>query len=120
MTTSRRWVKFDWPQVQALAEAPAPWQEPGERVCPACDVQAVRFYVYGSKRLGRPTLISYTWCANCHRYEGSTGPRPAGLEFSDPLSAEQHQEFREDLSGLLQFLDRLWDQGRLPQEFTVR
>jgi hypothetical protein len=117
-----RWRNFDHVQIQALARGPRFRDAPGERACPACGVKAVRSYLYGSERNGNPTVISYTWCSNCHRYSGSTAPRPDGLEFNDPLDqlpTAERQELREDLTGLLSYLDRLWNEGALPQRFRV-
>lgn len=89
-------------------------------MCPACGAKALRFYMHGWTRLGRPTVITYLWCANCRRYDGSTGPRPAGFDFTDPVPPDRHNDFTDDLAGFLRFVDRLWDEGRLPQTVTQR
>lgn len=117
VTPARGWTGFDWPHLQSLA-SPS-WARPAERVCPACGAASVRFYMYGSQRLGRPTVVTYTWCADCRRFDGTTGPRPAGFAFTDPLSPQRRDELGHEVSGLLDYLDRLWDEGHLPQAFAV-
>jgi hypothetical protein len=86
-----------------------------ERVCPACGWTKVRTYRYFSERMTGPTVISYVWCAHCHRFMGSTGPRPPTLQLDDPLTREEHLTLDHDLDALLTYLDRLWDTGVLPQ-----
>jgi hypothetical protein len=92
-----------------------------ERRCPACGETRVRSYFHPSSRwLGpdrppAPTLQSYGWCASCHRYDGSTGPLPAGFTVNDPLSEADQNRFAGDLFGFLDHLNTLWDEGKLPQ-----
>jgi hypothetical protein len=118
-----RWRNFDYDQIQALARGPRFRDAPGERACPACGVRAVRSYLHAGERLGNPIVMGYTWCANCHRYNGSTGPKPEGLEFDDPLERlppPERSELGQDLISLLTYLDRLWDEGVLPQRISGR
>jgi hypothetical protein len=94
------WKNFDSEHVRALAAGTPFRQEPGERICPACGVRDVRSYLYRSDGDGRPTLIGSSWPANCHRYDGSTGPYPTGMAFDDPmdeLAAEDRRKLRGDL-----------------------
>jgi CTP:molybdopterin cytidylyltransferase MocA len=121
--TSSRWRNFDHEQIQALARGPRFRDAPGERVCPACGATTVRTYFQGGERLGNPILMTYTWCANCHRYSGATGPKPTGLEFDDPLERvppPERSELGQDLVRLLTYLDQLWDEGVLPQRISTR
>ncbi len=112
MTAS--WKAFSAEQVADLARS-ARMSVAVERICPACGWTTVRTYRYFSERMTGPTIISYVWCAHCHRYEGSTGPRPPQLQLADPLTREDHLNLDHDLHALLQYLDHLWDTGILPQ-----
>lgn len=119
MTASRRWQQFDRSHLDSMVgSVQPPWKHPGEQVCPACGARALRHFVHAGERFGRPILYSYKWCANCRRSNGATGPRPDGLEFTEPLSQEEIDE-TDGLSGLLDLLDRLWDEGTLPQSFSM-
>jgi|SRR5579859_806342 len=92
-----------------------------ERECPRCHAVAVRTYGYPSYRRASPSLIAYSWCHNCHRFAGTTGPLPSGFRFSDPLgnlSDDERLEFYDRLGPGMAFLghlDSLWDKGKLPQ-----
>lgn len=117
MTT--RWTPFDQAHLDAMAgRVPPPWKDPGEQVCPACGVRALRHFMHAGERFGRPILFSYRWCANCRRCRGATGPRPDGLAFTEPVS-EEELDRADGLSGLLDLLDRMWDEGTLPQSFSM-
>ncbi|MDQ0933369.1 hypothetical protein QFZ49_003309 [Streptomyces turgidiscabies] len=121
-TGERRPVKsYDWRHVQALGAGPRFIDEPRERECPVCGNIAVRTYMYASDRgPGRETVISYTWCASCGHFTGNTGPRPAGLRFTDPLAALSRADridMESDSDLFFRKLDRLWDSGELPQRF---
>ncbi|MFJ5266495.1 hypothetical protein ACIQAC_39180 [Streptomyces sp. NPDC088387] len=66
-------------------------------------------------------MISYTWCAACRRAAGATSPLPPGLTFSDPwrdVDPAAWEEFDNSLPRLLVRLDRLWEDGVLPQSFS--
>ena len=70
----------------------------------------------------RPTLVSYVWCGACRKFVGTRAKHPSGLLFSDPLaalSAEERRELERSLAGFLAHLDRLWDEGALPQTFAA-
>jgi len=112
---THRWSGFDTSQIDALGRAAKTAADSAERVCPACGNRCVRSYRYFSKRATGPTMISYVWCSHCHRYAGSTGPRPPNLELDDPLTPEDHRALDYDLIALLEHLDHLWDIGKLPQ-----
>ena len=120
---AREWGSFSGAQVQELAQAPGFAEDPGERPCPACGERAVRSYHSVPATAHRPTLVSYVWCAACHRFVGSRTAHPAGLVFSDPLAvlpAGERRELERSLIGFLEHLDRLWDTGVLPQSFVVQ
>lgn len=90
-----------------------------------CGQRAVRRYYHemGGGARGHAVGMSYTWCANCHRYNSSTGvPRSDRYDFDDPSSKDQRlaRLQREDLLGLLDYLDELWGRGVLPQTFTPK
>ena len=119
---TREWGSFDAAQVQELAQAPAFAEDPGERPCPACGERSVRAYFTTPVHARRPTLVSYVWCSACRRFVGTRAAHPAGLVFSDPLAAlpaPQRRELERSLIGFLGHLDRLWDDGVLPQSFAV-
>jgi hypothetical protein len=121
-------VRNNWRVYSSAEQAALPrWSiftdDPAERRCPVCGAVAVRVYMYPSDRNGRPTLISYNWCSNCHRFAGWTAPKPAGLELTDPLDSLSHAERLElegDQPAFLERLDLLWDGGDLPQRFISR
>ncbi|MDQ1011086.1 hypothetical protein QFZ82_005571 [Streptomyces sp. V4I23] len=63
-------------------------------------------------------MISYAWCGACRKMSGSTGPLPPGLILSDPwreLDRAAWEEFDVSLPKLFSKLDRLWEDGVLPQ-----
>lgn len=118
-------IPFSQSELSVLTQGPSFIERPEERVCPACEKKKIRTYLYGADRgPGRPTIISYTWCAACGRGVGSTGPRPSDLFFTDPLEHLTKDERRklstdrdEDFFAVL---DGLWDEGKLPQRFWKR
>lgn len=119
MTASRRWQQFDRSHLDSMVgSVQPPWKHPGEQVCPACGVRALRQFVHSGDRFGRPILFAYTWCAHCRRYHGTTGPRPEGLQFTEPVSRLEI-DATDGLSGLLDLLDRRWNEGTLPQSFRM-
>lgn len=80
-------------------------------------------YIYRPNMEGRPSRITYAWCASCRRFKGWTGPDNDGLEFSDPLSelsASERRGLQQDFDSFLRRLDELWDAGELPQSFVKR
>jgi hypothetical protein len=116
------WSSFTGAEVEALAQGPSFLAEPVERVCPACGERSVRAYLTVPERAKRPTLVSYVWCAGCRRFVGTRAAHPAGVVVSDPLAVLTPAERRElegSLTGFLAHLDRLWDDGVLPQSFAV-
>jgi rubredoxin len=110
---------FTGDQVAALASGTSFLVAPGERDCPACGARSVRAYVTAPDNARRPTLVSYVWCAACRRFVGTRTAHPAGLVFSDPLSGADRRALESTLTGFLAHLDQLWDEGVLPQTFTV-
>jgi hypothetical protein len=109
------WGSFRPAEVEALATGPSFLIEPGERDCPACGVRRLRAYVQSPPAAKRPTLVSYVWCGGCRKFAGSRAKRPDGLVFADPLTGLG----RLPLVEFLDRLDRLWDDGVLPQSFAV-
>lgn len=118
--TAKPMIRYDDAHVARLARNRPFREEPVERVCPVCDNQAVRTYVYRSTRKVRPSIVSYTWCAVCRHFIGSTGALLPGYEFDDPFSGLSQEE-RSRWEGSPTFfedLDRAWNEGLLPQTFN--
>ena len=116
------WSSFTGPQVEALAQGESFFRSPGERECPACGRRSVRAYVNAPENARRPTLVSYVWCTACRKFVGTRAKHPDGLVFSDPLAAlspAERREIERSLVGFLAHLDRLWDDGVLPQTFAA-
>jgi hypothetical protein len=111
------WGSFRPDEIEALATGVSFLVEPGERDCPACGVRRLRAYVQSPPQAKRPTLVSYVWCAGCRKFAGSRARRPDGLVFADPLAGLGLDRGR--LTDFLAHLDRLWDDGVLPQSFAV-
>jgi hypothetical protein len=119
---AQEWGGFSPDHVQALATGENFFAAPAERDCPACGCRSVRAYVNVPEKAKRPTLVSYVWCSACRRFVGSRAKHPAGLVFSDPLAvlpAAERRELERTLTGFLAHLDRLWDDGVLPQSFAA-
>ncbi len=117
-----QWTSFSGTHVEALTRGTSFLVEPGERDCPACGERSVRAYLCSPERARRPTLVSYVWCRSCRRFVGSRAARPDGLDFTDPLADLTPQDRRvleRTLIGFLGHLDRLWDEGVLPQRFRA-
>jgi hypothetical protein len=108
------WGSFRPDEVEALATGTSFLLEPGERNCPACGERRLRAYVQSPPAAKRPTLVSYVWCGGCRRFAGSRARRPDGLVFADPMAGRE----RVPLIEFLDQLDRLWDDGVLPQTFA--
>ncbi len=116
------WSSFTGSEVEALAQGVSFLAEPVERECPACGARSVRAYLTVPERAKRPTLVSYVWCRACRKFVGTRAAHPAGLVVSDPLAvlpATERRELERSLTGFLAHLDRLWDDGVLPQTFTA-
>jgi hypothetical protein len=116
------WNSFSGDEVAALATGSSFFVAPGERDCPSCGERRLRAYVNAPAQARRPTLVSYVWCSACRRFVGTRAKHPEGLVFSDPLAVLTPAERRElegSLVGFLAHLDRLWDEGVLPQTFAA-
>jgi hypothetical protein len=121
--TVGHWRIYDSDEIAALAASAKGLSDSSERVCPVCGHRSVRRYLYDYAEGSRPVGMSYVWCANCHRYSGSTGlPFAERYEFADPATeSRQLRQLRNtDLFGLLDHLDSLWDSGVLPQQVMPR
>lgn len=108
------WNTFRPAEVERLATGPSFLVEPGERDCPGCGVRRLRTYVQSPSDAKRPTLVSYVWCSGCRKFAGSRARRPDGLAFADPMAGQDHVPLIE----FFDRLDRLWDDGVLPQTFA--
>jgi hypothetical protein len=67
-------------------------------------------------------LVSYAWCGACQKFVGTRAKHPEGLVFSDPLALltdDERRDLERSLTGFLAHLDRLWDDGVLPQTFAA-
>ena len=116
------WSDFSGDEVAALTRGASFFAEPGERDCPACGRRRLRAYVNAPPHTRRPTLVSYVWCAACRKFVGTRARHPEGLVFSDPLAvlpAAERRRLESTLVGFLAHLDRLWDDGVLPQTFAA-
>jgi hypothetical protein len=116
------WDSFSSDEVAALAQGESFFAAPGERVCPACGEKSLRAYVNAPENARRPTLVSYVWCSACRKFVGTRAKHPAGLVFSDPLAVltpAERRDLERSLVGFLAHLDRLWDDGVLPQSFAA-
>lgn len=111
-------TRFTSSEVEALGRDRNFLRDQSEWLCPSCGEVSVRTYLRNTKHANRPAVISYTWCAACRKVSGSTGPLPPGLTISDPwreLDPAAWEEFDISLLRLFARLDRLWEDGVLPQ-----
>jgi hypothetical protein len=116
------WDSFSGDQVAAMTQGSSFFADPGERECPACGATSLRAYFHAPDNARRPTLVSYVWCSSCHKFVGTRAKHPEGLVFSDPLATltvAERRELERSLVGFLGHLDRLWDDGVLPQTFAA-
>lgn len=86
--------------------------------CPVCGGIGIRRYYRMSHDRPRPVISSCVWCPHCHSYTGSTGPALGRVVTSDPLAGmpDAPADGPAEMENFLTVLDRLWDQGLLPQE----
>ncbi len=120
---STHWRSYTMAEVQQLAGTAPPLTDTSARVCPTCGKRDVRNYRHEYQGSSRAVSMLYMWCSNCHRYSSSTTPSLAGTyTYDDPgdESKELRELRRNDLHGLLDHLDALWDHGALPQRITPR
>lgn len=116
-----RMRRFTSQEVEAIGHGRKFLQDQSEWPCSACGEVSVRTYLRETQRANRPALINYTWCAACRRMTESSGPMPPGLIISDQwreLDPVAWAEFDTSLSKLFDRLDRLWQDGVLPQSFS--
>jgi hypothetical protein len=116
------WNSFTGDEVALLTVGDSFFAAPGQRECPACGAARLRAYVTVPPKARRPTLVSYVWCSACRKFVGTRAKHPDGLVFSDPLAAltdAERRELERSLVGFLAHLDRLWDEGALPQTFAA-
>jgi rubredoxin len=116
------WATFSGDEVAALTGGESFFAAPAERVCPACGRRRLRAYVTSPAEARRPTLVSYAWCGACRKFVGTRSKHPEGLVFSDPLALlpdAERRDLERTLTGFLAHLDRLWDDGVLPQTFAA-
>ncbi|MEV6488174.1 hypothetical protein AB0M20_05960 [Actinoplanes sp. NPDC051633] len=103
-----QWSSFSNAETAALAR--------GTSGCPSCRADALRRYLTTPEQARRPTLVTYVWCAACRKFVGTRTAHPDGLIFADPLATQP--PWSGSLTGFLEHLDRLWDDGVLPQTFA--
>lgn len=121
----QKWTHYITEELDSLAQNRVPLTSREERLCPACGHKSVRSYFHemsGGAR-GHPVGMSYIWCANCHKYNSSTGvPRSDRYNFDDPSETDRElaRLRRHDLLALLDYLNELWDRGVLPQAFVPK
>lgn len=117
------WKDYTRDEVAELAANAPGLERNGERTCPSCGAQSVRFYYHEYDRRGSPVGMSYLWCKNCHRYTSSTGVAVSpSYEFNDPAEhdAKLAKLRKEDLPDLLDYLDSSWGKAGLPQKFKKK
>lgn len=111
-------TRFTPSEIEALGRERNFLRDQSEWLCPSCGEVSVRTYLRNTQHANRPAVISYTWCAACRKMSGSTGPLPPGLIISDPwreLDPAAWDQFDTSLPRLFARLDRLWEDGVLPQ-----
>src|SRR4051794_5141508 len=113
--------RFTTAEIETLGRERNFLRDRSEWLCPACGEVKIRTYLRNAKHADRPAVISYTWCAACRRMAGSTGALPPGLTIADPwreLAPAAWEEFDRSLPRLFARLDRLWEDGVLPQSIV--
>jgi hypothetical protein len=97
---------------------------PEEQQCPACAALGIRSYYTMFEGRAQPTIAYQMWCPACHTFTGSYGPALGRVVESDPVKnnpdAPPDGPSPEALDEFFSYLDRLWDQGLLPQRITRR
>jgi hypothetical protein len=120
------WTRYSDEEVSRLAADAPLIMRRAESRCPVCGQVAVRFYYHESLPPHRPVGFSYGWCSNCHRYTAATVEAlSVDFDFDDPPAASDvvtRSRTREldDPRWLVEQLDKLWDEGVLPQSFTPK
>jgi hypothetical protein len=117
------WREYSSVEVGELGRTAPPLTDTAERTCPRCGQKKVRRYLYDRARTDRMVGISCVWCSNCHGYTATTGAAASDyFEFPDPADdlPALARSRDGDLMALLDLLDRLWDDGVLPQRMTPR
>lgn len=90
-----------------------------QRVCPSCGHVGLRVYYHLYRSVNGDRFITYFWCPVCHAFSGSSGPPLGRKVLNDPLASMDPQELLAldaNMEKMLKTLDRLWEQGKLPQE----
>ncbi|MCK2214922.1 hypothetical protein MF672_014170 [Actinomadura sp. ATCC 31491] len=128
-----RWRSFSRADYDALAEKAAALlaglrdgevQEVAyrEEECPACGRRGLRSFYRDHVGERRTVGMSSVWCTHCHRYASATTVTMAAAGFDVDRVPEG---VVRGLGGLelpeyLDALDRLWDEGVLPQRIRRR
>jgi hypothetical protein len=119
--SSNRWRGYSSDEIATLSDWDIFSPALCEHRCPHCSRIMLRIYMYTSRLTG--DLSTQIWCSNCHSYSGWTGPAPDDVIVHDPLAqlpAEEFDALNKDEDTLFGYLDRLWEQGTLPQRITPR
>ncbi|MFB7722763.1 hypothetical protein [Nocardia sp. NPDC056100] len=114
-------TEYDSDQVTKLYFDTSFVDDQSERECPACKSIAVRAYIWRHDGGSRTVLFSYAWCKHCRRFKGWTTADTGEFTFSDPIESLPEPEreiYRRGVAKLLPKLDKLWDEGELPQTFV--
>jgi hypothetical protein len=97
---------------------------PERQQCPACGSLGIRRYYTTFEGRSLPTIAHQVWCPACHTFGGSYGPALGRVLESDPVkddpNAPSDGPSPQALDEFFTYLDRLWDQGLLPQRITYR
>ncbi|HEU5320405.1 MAG TPA: hypothetical protein VFX28_06365 [Methylomirabilota bacterium] len=88
--------------------------------CPVCG-NPLRFYYHEWRTAPRRTGTVWVWCPACGTWDhASRIELPARYAYDDPFAALTLADFdRLERTGLLDRVDALWGEGRLPHAFRV-
>ena len=119
--SSTRWRGYSSDEIAALSDWEIFSEDLGEHRCPNCRNMSLRIYMFTSRSTGH--LSTQIWCHRCHSYSGWSGPHPDDVVVLDPLqdlSDERFEAINKDEDTFFGYLDRLWEQGTLPQRIIPR
>ncbi len=115
----KKWQPFGIEEISLLTKNPIPITDNSERLCPSCGLKSIRFYYHELPRLKTKVGALYCWCSECHKFTHWSGPpKSNSYDFDDPMSEEEYGQ--SGVTGLLDALNRLWDNNELPQTFVEK